>query len=191
MNVLAIQASPRKGGNSEALLEAVLDGVRGAGGGVELVRLADLDIGPCVNCGGCEKDGRCVFDDGMIPLYEKIIAVDRIIFASPIYFYGITAPGKLFVDRTQALWNRQRLESEKGAPWHTDPERKGFLVSVAATRGKRVFEGAVLTMKYAYDAMGLRYGGEFLVRGVDRKGEMEKAADELARAREFGRLCVG
>jgi len=188
MKVLALQASPRAGGNSEVLLEAVLSGMSGAE--IELVNLAPLEIGPCVNCGGCEKDGHCVFDDDMGPLYDKIMGAERIIFASPIYFYSITAKGKLFVDRTQALWNRQRLPGEKDALWHNDPNRKGFLVSVAATQGKRVFEGAVLTMKYAYDAMGLAYGGELLVRGVDRRGEMAKAEEELARARAFGAECL-
>ncbi len=187
MKVLALQASPRPGGNSEVLLNAVLSGL--AGGDIDLVNLTALNIGPCINCGGCEKDGICVFDDDMEPLYDMILAADRVIFASPIYFYNITAKGKLFIDRTQALWNRQRLPEAKGAVWH-NRERRGYLVSVAATRGRRVFEGAVLTMKYAFDAMGLSYGGELLVRGIDRRGEMAEAAGELEKARAFGRECL-
>lgn len=189
MNVLAFLGSPRKGGNSEVLLQAVLQGVAAGGGKVEVIRLCDLDIHPCLNCGGCDDTGVCVVTDDMVMLYEKIMAAPRIILASPIFFYGITAQAKAFIDRTQALWNRHRLWREQGEvlPSH---DRKGFFVSVAATRGPRVFEGAVLTIKYGFDAMGVKYGGDFLVRGVERLGDMAKHADQLQLAEETGRKWI-
>lgn len=186
MKVLAFNGSPRKGGNTEVLLAAVMDGMASAGGKGEIVRVCDLRIQPCIGCGGCEKEGKCVLDDDMTGLYEKIIVADRLVMASPIYFYGITAQAKACVDRMQALWSRKRLLTEKG-DWQEDPGRKGFLVSIAATWGEKVFDGAILTMKYACDAVGASYGGEFLVRGVDRRGEMAKQAAELDKAREAGR----
>ena len=127
----------------------------------------------------------------MIPLYEKIIKIDKIIVASPIYFYGITAQTKAFIDRSQALWNRKRLLQEKGL-WIENPDRKGFFISVAATRGPRVFEGAILTMKYGFDAMGLQYAGDFLVNGPDKRGDMVKYPEKLAQARAAGtRFIIG
>lgn len=186
MKVLALNGSPRKGGNTEVLLGAVLDGMQQAGGRIELIRLCDLSIQPCIGCGGCDKTGRCVLEDDMGELYDKIIDAKRVIIASPIYFYGITAQAKAFVDRTQALWSWKRLMSEKGE-WHPDPERKGFLVSVAATHGAKVFDGAILTVKYAFDAMGMSYGGEFLARGVDRIGAMHKETEKLKEAEAAGK----
>jgi len=184
--VPAFLGSPRKGGNSETLLQAVLQGVAAAGGRPEVIRLCDLDINPCLNCGGCDETGVCVLEDDMTELYEKIMAARYVILASPIFFYGITAQAKAFIDRTQALWNRHRLWREQGEVLQ-DHDRKGFFVSVAATRGSRVFEGAVLTMKYGYDAMGMKYSGEILVRGVEGLGEMAKKTDELKQAEETGR----
>ena len=182
----AFLGSPRKGGNSEVLLQAVLQGVAAAGGRPELIRLCDLDINPCISCGGCDETGVCVVEDDMTELYEKIMTARYVFLASPIFFYGITAQAKAFIDRTQALWNRHRLWREQGqTPDHTD--RKGFFVSVAATRGARVFEGAVLTMQYGYDAMSIQYGGDILIRGVDKFGDMEKMARELKQAEETGR----
>ncbi|OGR00491.1 MAG: flavodoxin [Deltaproteobacteria bacterium RIFOXYD12_FULL_55_16] len=186
MKVLALNGSPRKNGNTEALLGAVLKGVEAAGGEVELVRLYDLRLQPCIACGGCDNTGECVLEDEMDGLYSKIIASQRIILASPIYFYGLTAQAKAFVDRCQALWNRKRLQKEKGE-WRKDPGRKGFLVAVAATHGERVFEGAILTARYAFDAMGLGYGGEFVVKGMDGCGEMARDVATLVRAEEAGR----
>ena len=189
MDVLVFLGSPRKGGNSEILTEALLEGVRQAGGAPEEIRLCDLKISPCLNCGGCDKTGKCVVKDDMTKLYEKILSVDRIILASPIFFYGITAQAKAFIDRTQALWNRKRLMKKKGE-WIDNPERQGFFISVAATKGARIFEGAILTMKYGFDAMGMQYAGEFLVTGPDKRGDMKKYEQTLAEAKEAGRNFV-
>ena len=184
--VPAFLGSPRKGGNSEVLLQAVLQGVAAAGGRPEVIRLCDLDINPCISCGGCDETGECVLEDDMTPLYDTIMGAQRIILASPIFFYGITAQAKAFIDRTQALWNRHRLWREQGElPKNTD--RKGYFVSVAATRGERVFEGAILTMQYGYDAMGMEYGGDILIRGADKLKDMEKMTEELKQAEETGR----
>jgi multimeric flavodoxin WrbA len=189
MNVLAFLGSPRKKGNSEILTQALLEGVRQAGGSPEIIRLCDLKISPCISCGGCDKTGKCVVEDDMIPLYKKIIATDKIIVSSPIFFYGVTAQTKAFIDRTQALWNRKRLLQKKGE-WVDNPERKGFFISVAATRGARIFEGAILTIKYGYDAMGMQYGGDFLVTGPDKRGDMAKYEQKLIEAKEAGKNFI-
>jgi len=189
MDVLVFLGSPRKKGNSEILTEKMLEGVMKAGGSPEIIRLCDLKISPCISCGGCDKTGKCVVEDGMTPLYDKIITIDKIIVASPIFFYGITAQTKAFIDRTQALWNRKRLLQKKG-DWVENPERKGFFISVAATRGARIFEGAVLTMRYGFDAMGLSYGGDFLVTGPDKRGDMTTYEQKLAEASEAGKNFI-
>jgi multimeric flavodoxin WrbA len=187
MKVLVFLGSPRKQGNSEVLTEALLNGIREAGGDPEIIRLCDLEISPCISCGGCDKTGKCVVEDGMTPLYDKIVSTNLIILASPIFFYGITAQAKAFIDRMQALWNRKRLLMKKGE-WQENPERRGFFISVAATSGSKIFEGAVLTMKYGYDAMGIAYAGELLVTGPDRKGDMVKFENKLKEAEEAGRF---
>jgi len=189
MDVLVFLGSPRKKGNSEVLTEALLEGVRQEDGVPEIIRLCDLKISPCISCGGCDKKGECVVEDDMTPLYKKIISTDKIILASPIFFYGITAQAKAFIDRTQALWNRKRLSQEKGT-WVEHPDRKGFFISVAATKGTNVFTGAILTMKYGYDAMDIKYSGEFLVSGPDKRGDMAKHEKTLAEAKEAGRNFI-
>ena len=189
MDVLVFLGSPRKKGNSEVLTEAFLEGIRQEGGVPDIIRLCDLKISPCISCGGCDKTGKCVVEDDMIPLYKKIIATDKAIISSPIYFYGVSAQAKAFIDRTQALWNRKRLLQKKGE-WVENPERKGFFISVAATRGTKIFEGAVLTAKYAYDAMGMQYAGDLLISGPDKRGDMAKSEKKLAEAKEAGKNFI-
>lgn len=187
MNVLFILGSPRKVGNSEILADRVIKGVEEAGAVSEKIRLSDLKISPCIACGGCEKTGKCVILDDMQALYDKIDSVNRIVIVSPIYFYGVTAFTKSFIDRSQAMWSRKYLLNERVAG---EIPRKGYFVSVCATKGERIFEGAVLTVKYGLDAMDFSYGGDLLVRGVDSKGEITGRSDELEQARDFGRKIV-
>ena len=185
VRVLALTGSPRKGGNTDTLVTAIMQGAEQAGARGETIRLADLRIAPCIGCGGCDKTGRCVIEDDMQGLYDKIIAAQVVIIASPIYFYGLSAQTKMFVDRLQALWSRKKLLIA-AKEWPARPERKGYLVAVAATQGAKVFVGAQLTAQYAFDAMGLAYGGDFLVRGVEHRGEMKKMTDKLQEAELFG-----
>lgn len=188
--ILAINGSPRRRGNTETLLDAIVKGAAAMGALIEVVRVSDLDIHPCIGCGGCEKTGECVLEDAMTGLYPKILAADGIILASPIYFYGITAQAKAFVDRCQALWSRKRLLQQEGR-WQDEPQRTGYLVAVAATHGVKVFDGARLTAQYVFDAMGATYADELLVRGIDRRGEMLQADTILAQGEEFGRRLAG
>ena len=189
MNILIFHGSPRKKGNTSLLVEAVIEGARqdNSHGKTELIHLPQLDIHPCIGCGTCEREGNCIFEDDMQALYEKIDRADRIVIASPIYFYSVTAQTKLFIDRCQALWSRRYILRQR----HPDhARRRGYLVSVAATRGERLFEGAILTSRYALDAMDCSYAGELTIPGADSKGVVGKRPEILARARQFGRDMV-
>lgn len=188
MKALVILGSPRKEGNTEILAGQVVAGMKEAGAEVELIRLADYRISPCIACGGCEKTGRCVVQDDMQELYPRIDSADRLVLVSPIYFYGVTAQLKAFIDRCQAQWSRKYLlrQRQQGRV-----PRIGYLVSAAATKGDKIFDGAVLTAQYGLDAMDFKYGGALLVKGVDRKGAIGDMPEELERARQFGRKIAG
>lgn len=187
MNVLIFLGSPRKRGNTELLLDSVAKGIESAGGRYELIRLVEYDIHPCIGCGGCEKEGRCVVQDDMQEMYDKIDNTNRVIIASPIYFYSLTAQTKAFVDRCQAMWSRKYILNKRV---NQDKRKKGYLVSVAATTGDRVFESAVLTTRYAFDAMDYIYDGELVVRGADKKGSILELPNVPEFARAFGEKVV-
>jgi multimeric flavodoxin WrbA len=183
MKALVLLGSPRKNGNTELLLNKIIQGIEQNHGKWELIRLPELDIHPCIGCGTCEKEGICIFKDDMQDLYEKISQADRIIIGSPIYFYNVTAQTKVFIDRCQALWSRKYVLKQ---PIGSNPDRRGYLVSVSATKGERIFEGAKLTAHYAFDAMNCTYAGDLLIRGMDKKGVISDSPDELQRAIDFG-----
>jgi len=191
MRILAVNGSPRKGGNTQVLLEAVLEGIRAAGSHeIEVIRLNDLLFRPCQNCGGCTKKGICVLQDDMTPLYDKLLASDGIIVASPIYFYGVSAQTKAFLDRLQAMWSRKQILVKNGK-WSDEKQRRGLFVSVAATKGPKIFDGARLEVFYGLETLGVEKLEELLARGVDARGEMAKKVDILAAARKTGADFVG
>ena len=97
--VLGIVGSPRRGGNTEVLVDEVLRGARDAGATVDKVILSDLDIAPCDACGSCEDTGECITVDDMERLLEKMKRSDVWVLGTPVYWWGPTAQFKLFLDR--------------------------------------------------------------------------------------------
>lgn len=189
MKVLGLFGSPRKGGNTEILLEEALKGAEREGAEIERLYLSDLKITPCTECHGCDSTGDCVILDEMQKIYPKLLEADIIILASPIFFYGVTAWAKTLIDRSQALWAKKYLVNDP-AMGKRGKRRKGFFISVGATKGQKVFEGAILTVKYFFDALNVEYTGELVYRGVDGKGEILKHPKALEQAREAGRKLV-
>jgi len=183
MKVLGILGSPRRGGNSEILLRAFLEGAAGAGAEVEEIILRDLKISPCLEIYHCFKDGTCPIKDDMREIYDKLLEADVVALASPVFFYGVSAQSKAMIDRTQALWARRYL-LKKDSPGGS---RQGVLLAVGATRGKLLFVGVRLTAKYFFDAINASYAGEILVRGADDKGAILEQPQPLEQARDLGR----
>ncbi len=189
MKVLGIFGSPRRGGNTELLLEEALKGAEKEGAEVERLRLTDFSITPCKACHGCDQTGECVIQDDMQQIYPKLLEADIIILASPIFFYGISAWAKALVDRCQAFWSMKYLIKHSSFG-KEGKKRKGFFISVGATKGQRVFDGAILTVKYFFDTFNAEYRGELVFKGIDAKGDILKHPGALQQAFETGRKLV-
>jgi multimeric flavodoxin WrbA len=187
MKVLGIMGSPRRNGNTEILLERALAGAEASGVQVEKVIVSELRISPCREIYACLRDGNCAIKDDMQDLYPKLLEADHIIFASPIFFYGITSQAKALVDRCQALWVRRHV---LGIIQDEGNIRKGAFISVGATRGKRLFDGSILTVRYFFAAIGVKYTHELLVRGIDQRGEIEQHPTALQDAFALGQKLV-
>jgi multimeric flavodoxin WrbA len=187
VRVLAIHGSPRRGGNTDILLNRAMEGAVEAGAQVEHLYAAKLRIAPCAGCGGCEKAGRCVLDDGMQAVYPLLEQAHRLVLASPVYFYGVTAQLKALIDRCQVFWSRKYVLGKAVPGALEGVERRGYVISVAASAGKRVFDGVLLTARIFFDALNLLYGGELLVAGVDEKGGIKRHRPQLDEALALGR----
>ena len=182
MKVLAIMVSPRLKGNTDLLLEEALKGAKSQQAEIEKIVVDKLKITPCREYYGCLKDGNCVIRDDMDDIYPKLLEADGIIVASPMFFYGLSAQLKALIDRCQALWARRYIL--KNLPGSA---RKGVFIAVGATRGRQLFDGSILTVKYFFHAFGVEYVDELLIRGVDKRGEIKEHPEALSDAFELGR----
>jgi multimeric flavodoxin WrbA len=189
MKVLGIFGSPRRGGNSDLLLEEALEGARSAGADVVIVSCRDLEMCGCLECGGCDTTGRCVVEDDMQPVYPLLLQADVVILSSPMFFYGITSQAKALIDRCQALWNKRMLEK---APEQRKSYNggRGYLIAVGASKGASLFEGAKLVAKYFFDALDMSFEGGMYVKGVEGKGDIANRTDAMKQAFELGRNAV-
>ena len=186
VKITAIYGSPRKDGNSAALLKQAVAGARQEGAHVEEIFLRDYKISPCLEIYGCSKTGECVILDDFQGILAKIEAGTGIMLASPIFFYSVSAHTKIFMDRCQSRWVR-KYWLEKQTVGRAPEIRKGLFISVGATSGKKLFEGAILTVKYFFDVLNAGLWKTVLCRGVDCKGEIEKRPDCLKDSFEAGR----
>ena len=183
MKVLGVMGSPRIKGNTDLLLDEALRGARGKGAEVEKIIADKLEVSPCKEYYGCLKDGNCVIRDEMDGIYPKLLGCERIIIASPMFFYALTSQVKALIDRCRAPWARKYVLKQK--PQVTG--RKGAFIGVGATRGEKLFDGSIMTVRYFFKAIDVEYAGELLIRGVDQKGEIKEHPDRLAEAFELGR----
>jgi arsenate reductase (thioredoxin) len=172
MLVLGLQGSPRVDGNTHHLLSMFLEVAENLGARTQMVQVDRKNIVPCKEYTVCEKKGFCPIDDDMKhEIYPLIREAEVIVAATPIFFYNMTAQLKAVVDRCQTLWARKyRLKLE-------DPckkQRKGFLLSVGATRGKNLFEGLELAIRYFFDAIDADYRGSLTYRGIEHSGDIMK-----------------
>jgi len=104
-NILVISTSPRKGGNSETLADALIRGAEEAGNRVEKVCLYDKTIGFCKGCLACLKSHRCVIHDDADIIAQKMKEADVLVFATPIYYYEMCGQMKTMLDRANPLYD--------------------------------------------------------------------------------------
>jgi len=183
LKVLGLMGSPRVKGNTDILLDEALRGAESRGADIEKLVVDKLKISPCREYYGCLKNGDCVIRDDMDDIYPKLLEADVVIVASPMFFYSLTAQIKVLIDRCQALWAR-RYVLKQNPP---GSGRKGAFIGVGATKGKQLFDGSKLTLKYFFEAIGVNYADELLVSGVDKRGEIKDHPAALQDALELGK----
>ena len=167
------------------LLQEMIRGCRDAQAEVEEIYLRDLKITPCLEIYACRKDGQCPIRDDMQALYPKLIDTDVLALASPIFFYSVSAQAKAFIDRCQAFWAKKYLLNQPVGPGKE--LRKGVFLSVGGSKGEKIFDGALMTMKYFFDSLDMTFYKSLLFRGVDEKGEILRHPTAMSEAYELGK----
>jgi multimeric flavodoxin WrbA len=187
--ILAIYGSPRRKGNTSLLLQKAVEGARAAGAEVEEIVLRDLKMSPCLEIYGCKHTGRCVIKDDFQSVYDRLSQCHGLILASPIFFYTVSSHTKMLMDRCQSFWVK-KYWLQKNPTDRRNLIKKGLFISVGATKGKRLFEGALLTVRYFLDTLDMGLWRSLLYRGLDFEGDVLKHPEYLEEAYTSGRELV-
>ncbi len=193
IKVLAFAGSPRRGGNSETLLDWVLAAMAEEPDvATEKVALTEANINPCLGCNACEKLNKCVQRDGMDLYHDKLIEADIIVLSSPIFCMGLAAQVKALVDRMQVFRSRKYVLKLPIVP----PERKGKRLGVfLATAGQNwdyVFNAAIPSVKCFFHVIDIRDADitYLMVNNVDEKGAILNHPTAKTDAERLGRSVI-
>lgn len=172
--ILILSGSPRKNGNSELLCDEFAKGAREAGHDVEKLRVAEKNIGYCRACYACKGTGKCVIEDDMAEVLQKMIDADVLVLASPVYFYAIDAQLKAVIDRTVARWLEVKNKEFYYIVTMADQDEASADTTLACFRG------------YADCVEGAVERGVIIGSGVYEKGVIEGSA-AMKQAYEAGK----
>ena len=187
MKIVVFRGSPRREGNTDILLSETLRAVSG-GNEIILFTLNDMNIRPCQNCGGCDETGGCVLTDDMDNVYSAIREADRIIVASPIFFFGLSAQTKIMVDRCQAFWCEKYLlkKTVPSGPYG----RKGLLLLVGGMKKDTGIQCAGATATAFFRTISVQEHATLSYLSTDRKGAILDNPKALKDAYEAGVVLV-
>lgn len=183
--LLAIAPSPRRGGNSDLLLNEFCRAARDAGWQVDLLRVNDMKFRPCQACDACAKDGRCIVRDDIQDVYPKMINADALVIASPITFGSMNAQLKMLIDRFQCWWHAKYNLKTPFIP--EDAKHPGFFICVGALKREQFCENALQIIKVFFHNINYTLEGNITFRGYDQKGEIAKDPDALSKVYQAGK----
>jgi len=182
MKVLGINGSPRKGGNTDILLNNTLKGAQNKGARVEKIVLNDLKFSPCQECENMPSDRFCIIEDDMQAVYRKIEESDAIILTSPIFFGSLSAQTKMMIDRFQCVWRAKSILRKQVF----EKRKIGVFISVEGSNRKDFFDNARSIVKNFFVTINADYKEELFCSGIEEKNAILKQPELLKTAFKLG-----
>ncbi|SHN56152.1 flavodoxin family protein [Desulfovibrio litoralis] len=211
---LGISVSPRKLGNSDFAAEYFMQFFNQKQKHMDFLALRSFPVKACVSCGRCDQKNNlpCILDrskpvetleseknilafenranyladseDNANFLFDKLFSVPALLICSPIYFYHVPALFKSLIDRSQYWWNRKLQGHERFAT--LPPKRLAYLILIAARpQGLRLFEGALVSLKYFLDIFNFELQTPLLLKGLDAKNALKNNPEALANIKQY------
>ena len=184
MHVVAICASPRGGGNTATLVEALLEGARQAGATVVRFDPAKMSISDCDADRACleSAEAACILNDDMQAIYTALRRADAWVFATPIYFWHVTAPMKRVIDRLYAFYTE-----EGGWRLGLQGKRRGAVIVVQADSGSETPERVAAYLTQVLRDLNVETIGAIAEGSLGGPEDAARRPDLLERARALGR----
>ncbi|MFW2368332.1 MAG: flavodoxin family protein [Desulforhopalus sp.] len=190
MKVVSIIGSPRPGGNTVALTEAVTSVLEQSGAQVSSYMLNKLNVRGCQACMACKGDNdRCVLNDDLTQVLEDVIESDIIIMAFPVYWGEMTGQMKLFIDRTYSFLKPGYMERED--KHRLPPGKKLVWIQVQGAENADQFDDIFARYNQFFEQLNY-FSKTYLLRGcgVNALGAVSERPDLLAEARDIGKELI-
>lgn len=183
MKVIGFTGSPRKGGNTEILVEEILKGASDAGAETKSFNLSRMIIAPCEACQHCKgNEGECATKDDMQDIYEELKEADAFILGSPVYMWQMSAQAKLFTDRLYAFY-MTGFEEKYG-------KKDMALVFSQGNPDESLFSEYYDYTMNMFEFLGYNVVDMLASYGNQAPGEVKNKEDVLKKAREIGKKLV-
>lgn len=174
MEILILAGSPRRNSNSNQLVKQFVQGAQERGHKVFLFDAAHANVHPCIACNKCGMDGPCIFKDDFEIVREHLIPADMVVFATPMYYFGISAQLKTVIDRFYAI--NGKIHGRK----------KSALLMTYADTATRKAEPIGTYFDVLWKYLGWQESGRIIAPGVWIEGDISHTS-YLGQALELGR----
>ncbi len=173
-HVLGIVGSPRRGANTETLIDTILAGAAECKAFTEKVILSSLDIEPCCACDHCKRNSNCIHDDDMKQVLDLMEKSDVWVLGTPIYWWGPSTQMKTFIDRWYGL--DQRIFQEKQV-----------ILAISMGGGNDYYARHTIGMfREICDYLGMSYVDQIVATGMNGRNSIHENIEYIKRAREVG-----
>ena len=183
MKILGLDGSPRKNGNTEKLVKAILDGATEKGADTKFYKLTKMNISLCLGCFNCRETGTCVTEDDMQLLHEEIQASDAIILGSPVYMWQVSGQTKLFMDRLVPFIKPDFTTRLKG-------KKSVFMVFTQGNPDEKLFKPYFEYLESLFSFLHYDVKGTIVAAGTRDQNDILQQTDLLEKAREIGKNLV-
>jgi multimeric flavodoxin WrbA len=180
MKVIGIVASPRKNGNTETLVQTVLDSAKENGHSTKKYNLNELQFAGCQACMYCKSHDHCKLEDGLTEVLDAVKQADAIVFGAPIYMMQLNGQFRLFEDRLYMFLGKDFKVSLK-------PGKKAIIVTSQGNPDAKVFEGAVHGLANVLKMFGFQVVETIQMTGGNSPGAILERKDLLDIAKKAGK----
>lgn len=181
MNILVVEGSPRRNGNSSLLAMAVAETAAKRGHTIKSWRLYDSSFRGCIACGACDHplDEHCVMRDDFTARIADILEADLVVFATPVYFGQVSGPMKCFIDRWCCFFDREfRIRHVAG---------KRYMVVTASNAPAEKFASVADYFRTWFtDFFKMTHSGQIVAGGLGPEGAAAERPELLEQARRLG-----
>jgi len=179
-NIVILNGSPRLNGNTATLVAAFSEGAEVAGHTVCRFDLCTMNVKPCIGCcgGGKDLNHPCTQRDDMEQIYPAILEADVVVWASPMYYWNVSAQLKIAIDRMFAL--------AEGTPDFAHPVKDAVFLMCAGSAGEENFAPARAYYNSLVQNLGWRNAGIVYAGGNNAKGDILTRPEQLEEARNLG-----